>query len=53
MVFITEVESVYCAVRSVSPYVKQIRFVFKGLMSSPELHLYFQMVSPPKILCVS
>jgi hypothetical protein len=30
LVFITEVESVYSAVRTVS-YIKQIRFVFKGL----------------------
>jgi hypothetical protein len=30
LVFITEVESVYSAVR-MSPYIKQIRFVFKWL----------------------
>jgi hypothetical protein len=30
LVFITEVESVYCAVRTESLYITQIRFVFKG-----------------------
>ena len=33
LVFITEVESAYCAVRQ-SPYITQIRFVFKELISS-------------------
>jgi hypothetical protein len=32
LVFITEVESVYSAVRTESLYKKQIRFVFKGLV---------------------
>jgi hypothetical protein len=31
LVFITEKESVYCAVRTGSLYIKQIRFIFKGL----------------------
>jgi hypothetical protein len=31
-VFVTETESVYCAVRTSSSYIKQIRFVFKGLV---------------------
>jgi len=30
LVFITEVESVYCAVRTESLYITQKRFVFKG-----------------------
>jgi hypothetical protein len=33
LIFITEVESVYSAVRTESLY-KQIRFVFKGLIQS-------------------
>jgi hypothetical protein len=32
--FITETESVYCAVRTSSLYIKQICFVFKGLISA-------------------
>jgi hypothetical protein len=32
LVFVTEWESVYCAVRTGSLYIKQIRFVFKGLI---------------------
>jgi hypothetical protein len=31
MVFTTEKQSVYCTVRTGSLYIKQIRFVFKGL----------------------
>jgi len=31
LVFITEVESVYSAVRTESLYITRIRFVFKGL----------------------
>jgi hypothetical protein len=30
MVFVTAMDSVYCTVRA-GPYIKQIRFVFKGL----------------------
>jgi hypothetical protein len=31
LAFITETECVYCAVRTGCLYIKQIRFVFKGL----------------------
>jgi hypothetical protein len=43
LVFVTETESVYCAVRISSSYIKQIRFVFKGLItdSCPSLFTVF------------
>jgi hypothetical protein len=34
LVFVTEMESVYCAVRTGSLYIKQICFVFKGLINN-------------------
>jgi len=39
-VFITEVESVYCAVRTVF-FIRQIRFIFKRLISVCAIRLLF------------
>jgi hypothetical protein len=53
LVFITEVERVYSAVRTESLYIKQIRFVFKGLNQFTPIKLtsltfihYFNSLTP-------
>jgi hypothetical protein len=44
LIFITKPESVYCAVRAGSLYIKQIRFVFKGLISRVHLVSFVVML---------
>jgi hypothetical protein len=48
LVFIAETECVYCAVRTGSLYIKQIRFVFKGVIL---FELYYTQLEWNKESC--